>query len=490
MKAVEVREQVRLPLRRCVELVLSGVRFRLFRAAITVAIIALAVAFLMTMVSESLIGRRVAEAVRLAAAPRDAMLFWVGRMTNPLTEDRLSEELYALSGRADRQRAKEFMAWGGIDRKELDSLVAIARRRRPFDRFFADQLTEAERRSLFGRRKGADVYAFLQDPERRKTFGAELQRTGKSLPVDPDGPSDPNEGLAAFLADWQAKRRQRSAILAGSAESLRKVRESLKDRPAKQAIADTDTGELARTLTACGFQVTAGQLAPVKEQARLSLDAERIQNVSRSALLKAAMAQRYRMDISKLDYEVLFSKLSSSSGAKWFIEETDATAGMVDPRMSKDRTLRVAQSQLPIDEVRLALKLAEAAEGDDYTEVRTWGGLTDQEMAGLIDVARRQKSYIMFLLDLSKEKRKMLIGSESVDSETFRNLTGESQIDRFRENLSSGDMAKKFPVDGIGAFKQLLSDWERTEPLRHRIRAGREELRQAVADVLAKADQP
>ena len=38
MKIVEIRDQVRLPLRRCVELVLSGVKFRLFRAAITVAI--------------------------------------------------------------------------------------------------------------------------------------------------------------------------------------------------------------------------------------------------------------------------------------------------------------------------------------------------------------------------------------------------------------------------------------------------------------------
>ncbi|MCY2927410.1 MAG: hypothetical protein NT031_18625, partial [Planctomycetota bacterium] len=95
MKAVEVRDQVRLPLGRCMELVLSGVRFRLFRAAITVGIIALAVAFLMTMVSESLVGRRVGEAVRKETMPREAMLFWVGRLGAPLTEEQLTSDLIA-----------------------------------------------------------------------------------------------------------------------------------------------------------------------------------------------------------------------------------------------------------------------------------------------------------------------------------------------------------------------------------------------------------
>ena len=40
MKVIDVKNQVRLSMMKCVELVLSGVRFRLFRAAITVVITA------------------------------------------------------------------------------------------------------------------------------------------------------------------------------------------------------------------------------------------------------------------------------------------------------------------------------------------------------------------------------------------------------------------------------------------------------------------
>ncbi len=55
---VQVKEQVNLPLGKCVELVLGGIQYRLFRAAITVTIISLAVAFLMVMLSGSLICTR------------------------------------------------------------------------------------------------------------------------------------------------------------------------------------------------------------------------------------------------------------------------------------------------------------------------------------------------------------------------------------------------------------------------------------------------
>ena len=90
MKVVEVKEQVRLPLSKCMELVLSGLRFRLFRAAITVIIIALAVAFLMTMLSESLVTRNVAAAIEVQTYPRELLREWVSRLSMPITDARLS----------------------------------------------------------------------------------------------------------------------------------------------------------------------------------------------------------------------------------------------------------------------------------------------------------------------------------------------------------------------------------------------------------------
>jgi len=84
MKVIDVNKQVRLPLVKTVELVFSGVKFRLFRAMVTVVIISLAVAFLMTMLSQSVIARKVASAIDEQTAPRRLFVFWVSRLTQPM----------------------------------------------------------------------------------------------------------------------------------------------------------------------------------------------------------------------------------------------------------------------------------------------------------------------------------------------------------------------------------------------------------------------
>ena len=57
MKELTAKDQVRLSLARCFRLALSGMSHRLFRASITIAILALAVAFLSHMLAFSVVER-------------------------------------------------------------------------------------------------------------------------------------------------------------------------------------------------------------------------------------------------------------------------------------------------------------------------------------------------------------------------------------------------------------------------------------------------
>ena len=131
MNSVEVKEQVRLPLSKCLELVLSGIKFRLFRAGITVTIIALAVAFLMVMLSESLVAREVAGAIERKAAPRRLLASWVSLLSTPMNEAQLTADLAAITGPQDG-RYVEFKAWGNIrDDATMAQLQDTARKRYP-----------------------------------------------------------------------------------------------------------------------------------------------------------------------------------------------------------------------------------------------------------------------------------------------------------------------------------------------------------------------
>ncbi|NCC92832.1 MAG: hypothetical protein EOM10_06060, partial [Opitutae bacterium] len=60
MKKIDVQNQPVLPPRRVLQIALTGVKYRLFRATVTVAVIVVAMAFLMNILTESLIKRAVA----------------------------------------------------------------------------------------------------------------------------------------------------------------------------------------------------------------------------------------------------------------------------------------------------------------------------------------------------------------------------------------------------------------------------------------------
>ena len=63
-KKIDIADQPTLSLGRTIRITVDGIRYRLFRCSVTVAVIAVAVAFLMNIMSESLIKRSVAEDTR------------------------------------------------------------------------------------------------------------------------------------------------------------------------------------------------------------------------------------------------------------------------------------------------------------------------------------------------------------------------------------------------------------------------------------------
>jgi len=363
MKVIEVRDQVRLPLSKCIELVLSGVKFRLFRAAVTVAIIALAAAFLMTMLSESLIARNIRHAVQVQTAPRDTFVFWVGRISQPRTMRELAEELAATE--EGDARWQEFKAWGNLTDQELRELVAICRAQGQYLDYF-DQLGEGQRRILVGRSRGTDIFTSLQDPARLKTFKSELQNVPKQLPSS-------IEDFEAFLTRWRETDEARRAISRGNRRAVEGVRRDLlKGRGARELFAEADA-TLPKQLQAYGYRMAAEDVPVVIELARLSLDADRIAKTLTMPIRSKApaerdgqetprrtvqvrlvnlLAQRRDMGTARVTEMILFDELSSPQGAQWFVETTGID--LSPQRVMEVATHQLAQSRLFSVEASLA----------------------------------------------------------------------------------------------------------------------------------------
>jgi len=363
MKTIEIKEQVRLPMSRCVELVTSGVKFRLFRAAVTVVIVALAVAFLVTMLTESLTARRVASAVAEITAPRDLFLYWVGRVSSPMRERQLTDELAELTPSSPRW--EEFAIWGGqgletpvgkLPDERLEALMGIARRQVLYERGFFNSLEEGERRPLLGRAKGVDIFTHLQSPENLETFETELRRMGQQL-------ATPLEEFRRFLNDWRKTAPDRQAVLRGHRDAVNAVKEDpslLQNRSAQDLFADAGD-ELVGELAKYGFRMQTDKPAVIREQARLSRDADRIRETINIQLFKARLAGRLHVtDAIDLNPQMLLEEVDSSGGAKWLVKQFTELRDKLQSLPKK-----IAQDKAEAEQIRRELEQLRSSSKDD-----------------------------------------------------------------------------------------------------------------------------
>jgi len=93
MKAITPENQPRLGLARTVQITIDGMRYRLFRAAVTVSVIVVAVAFLMNILSESIIKREVAVQVRSDLSRNRTVHLLASRLTRLESPETMVKEL-------------------------------------------------------------------------------------------------------------------------------------------------------------------------------------------------------------------------------------------------------------------------------------------------------------------------------------------------------------------------------------------------------------
>jgi len=371
MKVVEVREQVRPPLKRCVELVLSGIKYRIFRAAITVAIIALAVAFLMTMLSESLITRRVAEAIDIETAPRRLLQFWVGRLSTAPDPQQLNEILAGLTAGSDRWN--EIATWGKLDESQLAHLVQVAKKQQVYMAFF-DKLTEEDPRRLADRRRGEDIFAGFVDETRSQGDSVQLREKElaaleKNIGLVVERFPASFEEFKAFLREWHATRGHRTTIIEAHKRAIANLTKPgglLYNRRPTEFLATADADALKGLASEnIGFRLSAAELETIRREAALSVDADRIQHALGSAMLKAMLAKRRGEDVSKANAQMLFQELQSADGAKFFVELTDKTKDLKLQILTVERIQAAA-----ILAMQLAARRAPGAAAADPTLLR------------------------------------------------------------------------------------------------------------------------
>ena len=343
MKAVEVKEQVSLPLSKCLELVLSGLRYRLFRAIITVTVISLAVAFLMVMLSESLISERVIASISQKTQPRRDFDRWVSRLSKPINEKDLTDELAALSVK-DEGRWAELRDWGKLDDARMDRLVQIARRQKDYSTTFFDQLSDGRRRKLVNNRTGPAVFAYLRPDSNFAAFETKMKDSDVKLPMDE---------FRAFMGDWRQTAADRESILKGHAATLPALRDALGTRTVVEALA-ADDPKLLAAMKAEGYRLSETEQTRLRDEANFNLDASSIRQSMNTPGVKQRFAERLTVTANEVDYDKVFAEVSSEKGARWLVDMASdiilVSQNPADAIKAVPSTVKVGDKPLPVDD--------------------------------------------------------------------------------------------------------------------------------------------
>ncbi|MCY2930548.1 MAG: ABC transporter permease [Planctomycetota bacterium] len=187
-------------------------------------------------------------------------------------------------------------------------------------------------------------------------------------------------------------------------------------------------------------------------------------------------------------------KLATGRGAAWFVAETDKTAGLADPHLSDAGIQDAAAAALPVAEADLAMTLAETTTNPETAaEIALLGQLSPEQVKQLAPVARQEKKYVDFFDVLPAERREELLREGKLTQEWLAGLSKEGALAAFLAKLAAVDKDHKFPdAKPAEGFAQFLAQWNETEVLRNKIRAGRGEIFQAVQKALHTrgADEP
>ena len=335
MKQIQIAEQPWLGLARTVKITVDGIRYRLFRASVTVAVIAVAVAFLMNILGESLIKRAVASNTRERIAQMRLVYSWSARLTNPGSLESVLTDLAALQPGDDRFR--EMQGLGRLPAERMgafhrDAVQAIA-----YMTFFSD-LDYAKRRSAIHTARGMGIFERLSTEKGMQDFRTALSHI-KSVRFVTS-----YEDLEQFLQRTPQLLADAQAVLDGRRRAIAQITAALGQRSVLEALA-AGGGDFGDTVRTAGFIFDAQAVAPiVAEQAERLLDVIRLEKTMDSEKCRQLLAQQGNVMPADVNVLMLWKYLDSSRfSARYLTRMTES--GLETSGLSAERLVSLAEAR-------------------------------------------------------------------------------------------------------------------------------------------------
>ncbi len=271
IREIDVRRQHRMSLRETWTLCIRGVKHRLFRSALTLAVVVLAVAFFMFLLCDSMYQRAVGKGVDAEIASSRAAQIQLTRLLTPATATSAMRHLAAAEKAGDEAALAEAVSVTGLPREEIGALAELAAQERLYTDWFA-KMPVGRRLILVKRDLGRDALRHVLDDSdaffRQLSIMVDLRVPG---PKKADGLReflaafpDYVARMDAFLDRWNAKVAEAGRLTAARLAAAGNPPETrwIPGAPAEE------TEAWRASVAALGFSFTPEDLATMRSQLR------------------------------------------------------------------------------------------------------------------------------------------------------------------------------------------------------------------------------
>lgn len=284
MKEIVAKNQVELGSARCIQLAISGIKFRLFRSSITIVILGLAVAFLAHMLAYSVMSGTTERAVWLELEAERTLGVRIRRLESP---DAFATLLDHFQSR-DPHRLAEYGRWAQLDEREMEQALRRAEIVAEFERAIRNT-NNRQRAILAGDRNELELLNYIDDPDALNAF---LDRSRQiELPV----PMGSSERLQTLVTEeWPALQQTLYRVREGHRDAISRLDRHLGDHALTETLIQRP-GDVKRAANEAGFSTEAYDMERLAAFARDARTQRQIEGALGSLRIRRELANRLNL---------------------------------------------------------------------------------------------------------------------------------------------------------------------------------------------------
>jgi putative ABC transport system permease protein len=307
VKQLVANNQVRLGPGCCLRLALSGMSYRIFRSSVTISILALAVAFLVHMLSFSILSHETQLSAYGELSRNRGLGQYITRLT---TADTQAAVMLGLD-QGPEERIAEYERWAEVSPATFAKVRSTARLLNEVE-VFLKQLPSARQAVILGDLTAYELYDRLQDDDAFNRFAAQLGSLNLRLP---------SGEVTEFRAVVQQDRRQLKEVVAkiidGHARAIDYVAKAYPGRTPEQLAADPPAG-FSQTLRQAGFSFADGEAQRLAAFGQRVRDLKTIGRLILRSDTRAAIARETRLPVAEVSFEAVVDYVDDVGRAEWF----------------------------------------------------------------------------------------------------------------------------------------------------------------------------